>query len=319
MFNRTYYVLQAKKLGWLSVLATTAILSILQAPVMPLTLMGLLLGVSALQILPLFNKTISTLFLLTTPLLVLATPIALPFNVGFLGLIAYRLSSSDKITKALEKTHAMGDKEKDDLAQVEKLERKTGIKVAEKHICEVDAKKFSPNAAASGGLANHEIYIFDNILKAPFTAKEKKAVFAHEFGHLKNKDFLATVTSNLLYWNTIACAFFAFSAPVALLIALTAHFASYGVSQACELLADQFAAEHANPRQLMGALDKIVAQKKIIDTNNKEHGLWERPKSLLNDLKRKTGMISHPAAAVRKSYLAGYAIEKDAVKQRRAP
>ncbi|MCS5707381.1 M48 family metalloprotease [Candidatus Berkiella cookevillensis] len=199
------------------------------------------------------------------------------------------------------------------------LEKKTKITVKDKTVCEVD-ESFAPNAAAAGGFNEQKIYVFSNILKAPFTRKEKKAIYAHEFGHLKHKDFLAGSASRFLYWTTAIFALNAFSLPVALFSIFAANIAYYAISQVDELLADWHCAQYANPKALGSALDKIVNIAEQIKDNKpkKEKGLLDTPKSYLNSFKRKAGMYSHPSVAVRKSYLDTYDAEKQLLKKSRA-
>lgn len=320
MFQRTFYTLQAKKALWFAAFATLATYTLMATTLTPILLYGLLAGITAFHLLPLVPPIITGVLIAFSPLLILFTPIALGYNLAFIGLMANALLlGNEKMLQALKHTHAMGAQEKEDHELMQKLEKKTKITVKNKEICEVD-ESFAPNAAAVGGFSEQKIYVFSNILKAPFTRKEKKAVYAHEFGHLKHKDFLAESASRFLYWTTAVFALSAFSLPVALLFVFAANIAYYAISQINELLADWHCAQYANPKALGSALDKIIdsAEKIKANESKKEKGLLDTPKSYLNSFKRKVGMHSHPSVAVRKSYLDTYDTEKQLLKKSKA-
>lgn len=316
MFNSTFYRLQAKKALWFGAFAALAAYTVMTAAIAPILLYGLLAGITSFHLLPLLPARATGALIVFSPLLVLLSPMALGYNLAFIGLIANTLLLGDKkMFKALKHTHPMGNKEKEDLELMQKLERKSKITVKNKTICDVD-ESFAPNAAAVGGFDEQKIYVFSNILKAPFTRKEKKAIYAHEFGHLQHKDFLAGTASGFLYWTTAVFALSAFTLPIALLTIFAANIAYYAISQLDELLADWHSAHYANPKALGNALDKITKIAENIRDNkpNKEKGLFDTPKSYLNAFKRTVGMHSHPSVAVRKSYLDMYDAEKQVFK-----
>jgi heat shock protein HtpX len=313
VFNSFYYQLQAKKVAWFGVMISAAGFTLLHTPLAPLTVLGITLGFGMYHLLQLLPPTKSALLRLVSPLLALASPIALPFNSVFLGLIAYNIMTPSKRYGALRTKRPMGLSEKEDVDLIEKLEKKTNIHISQKNVCDVDEKKFAPNASASGGFVNNSLMFFSNILKAPFNKKEKKAIIAHELGHINNMDFLSQVTSGFLFWSTCVLAFASFSLPVALLAGLTVNYAYYGISQINELLADQFAATHASPQALMAGLDKIRNIAKTVKQNDLEQEtLWDKPKSFFNRFKHELGLVTHPTIDVRKSYLQSYEVEKRA-------
>lgn len=314
MYNRAFYTLQVKKAVWYVAMGSLAYFTLVSTPLAPLTIVGIAAGISLPHLMPFMPTVLGGMIILLSPLLASLTSIAVPFNLGFFGIIAHRIMTGGKMVEALKKTHIMGDAEKTDLETIKKLENKTNIKIDVKKICEVDAKKFSPNAAASGGYEN-SIYIFSNILKAPFTRKEKKAVFAHEFGHIKHHDSLAHSVTSFLFWTTAAVSLFSFSFPLALLAVIGSKYCYYAISQIDELLADQFAAQHANPRALISSFDKLkAAAKPIRQRERRERTLLQWPKAILHSVDRAVGMTSHPTVKVRKSYLEAYAAEKATAK-----
>lgn len=329
MFNRTFYILQTKKALWFGALTALATYALMATTLTPVLFYGLLAGITTFHLLPLLPTRIGETLTWLSPLLMLLTPIALGYNLAFIGLMANIFFFTDKkMLLAFAHTHAFGDKEKEDNELMQKLEQKTKLTVKYKTVCEV-YQRFAPNVFAIGGFNNQEICVYSNILEAPFTRKEKKAIYAHEFGHLKHKDFLAGSASSFLYWTTAIFALNAFSLPLALCCVFAANIAYYAISQVNELLADWHSAQYASPKALGSALDKIKdiakkikAHKPVLSImsypQKKEKGLLDTPKSYLNAFKRKAGMYSHPSVAVRKSYLDTYDAEKQLLKKSKA-
>lgn len=311
MFKGSYYKLQAKKAAWFGVMILAAAYTLLHTPLAPLSIFGITLGIGTYHLLQLMPSSKSPLLFLVSPLLALISPVALSFNLAFLSLIAYNIMAPSKMYEALRTKRPMGVSEKEDLDLIEKLEKKTSIHIHQKHVCDVDEKNFAPNAAASGGFVNNSLIFFSNILKAPFTQKEKKAIISHELGHIHNMDFLTQAISKFLFWSTCALALASFSLPLALLTGLTVNYAYYGISQINELLADQFAARHANSQALITGLDKVKEIAKSVKQKELEQEtLWDKPKSLFNSFKYQLGLVEHPTMDMRKSYLQSYENEK---------
>ena len=312
MFNRTFYKLQTKKALWGSSMLAIAAYTIINTTLALPTLIGFSLGVGMFSILPLLPTAIAGLVLLASPFIALTTPYALAFNLGFLGIIAHRIMQPSHIKEAFKNIHPLGKKEEEeDLAILQKLENKIKISIHHKKVCNVEGKK--PNAAALGGFVNNTIYIFSNLMKDPFTLKERKAVYAHEFGHLKHWDFLTRTTTNFLWYTTVGLSLASFSLPIAIIIGSAVSISYYAISQIDELLADQCSAQYANPKALISTLEKLVNYKENKPTHEKK-SLWDKANSSLSLFKKATGMISHPDVSIRKAYLSSYAKEKQSVK-----
>jgi len=311
MFNRTFYNLQAKKALWFTTMLTVTGFTLINTTLAPITILGLSLGIGTFHLLSLLPTIGMSLVLLTAPFIALFTPVALTFNLGFLGILAHRIMGKSKIDEAFQKTHTMGEAE--DLDLMSKLEKKTNVYVSKKEVCDIDPKKLPPNASAVGGFANNTIYVFSNLMKSPFTRKEKKAVYAHEFGHLKHWDFLTKLATSFLWYTTIAGSLLSFNLPIAIAISSVASLSYYAVSQIDELLADCYSAQHSNPEALMSALQKLVDYK--TEKSGAKQSLWSKTKSSLHSFQNKIGMSTHPSCEIRKSYLASYAEEKQAAKE----
>lgn len=314
MYQGTFYKLQIKKAVWFLLMGSLASLAVVSSPLAPLTMLGIAAGVALPNLLPFMPLGFAAPLIVLSPLIAAISPIALSFNMGFMGVMMHRIFMGGQTREALKKKHDMGKAEAEDLATLNKLETKTNIHIDEKKICDVDEKKFIPNAAASGTYEN-SIYIFSNIIKAPFTHKERKAIFAHEFGHINHHDSALTSITSILFWLTTAVSVFTFSFPLAMLAMIGSRYCYYAISQIDELLADQFSARQTNPKALMSALDKLNAvAKPIRERQREERTLSQWPKAILSAFDHAVGMTSHPPVSVRKSYLEEYAAEKEAAK-----
>lgn len=317
MFKRSYYTLQAKKLFWLSSLTGLTVFAFLNSTLAPMTLLGLGLGVGAFHLMPLLPPWCAGLLILGSPILALFTPFALAFNLSFLGLFGQRIMDASQVTEAMKNTHKLGEKETDqeEIKIIDKLQKKTNIKVDKLTVCDVDPKKFMPNAAAASNLISNSVFIFSNIMQHPFKPKERKAVYAHELGHLKNLDSFTHTLTSCLWYLTVGFVATSFYLPYAIGLAALASLCYYSVSQTDELLADLHSAQYSNPKQLISALNKLVQYKENLPRPKTEQSLWKKTKTSLNNFKRHMGLCSHPKVSLRNEYLESYAIEKEATKR----
>ncbi|MCS5707382.1 hypothetical protein CC99x_000545 [Candidatus Berkiella cookevillensis] len=108
MFNKTFYILQTKKALWFGALTALATYALMATTLTPVLFYGLLAGITTFHLLPLLPTKTSGSLIVFSPLLILFTPIALGYNLAFMGLLANTLLLADKkMQKALEHTHAM--------------------------------------------------------------------------------------------------------------------------------------------------------------------------------------------------------------------
>lgn len=318
MFNRAFYTLQAKKVLWVATMVTLAALAVVNASVStwlsPIFMIGMVVGIAVYHLSPHLPQRAKGLgFPLLAPLISFAMPGTMSFCLGYFGLMIYLTMSADNHSNVFNNTHKMGAAEAADLEILEKLERKTKITCHSKSICEVDEKKFAPNAGAAWLYDGNVISIFSNMLTSGLTLKERKAIYAHEFGHIHQRDSLLHSTTKFLYWMTAACAYFAFSLHIALIVHFVSSLSYYAISQIDELLADQFSARHANPLALSSGFDKLEQIGKDLVTKAKAtttSAISTSPRTIRYSIKQAVGMISHPSHELRKAYLNEYATEK---------
>jgi len=309
MFNRTFYTLQAKKALWFtSMLAMTAF-ALINSALTPFTMLGLSLGIGAFHTIYLMPRNFAYAALTYFPLIALFTPFALPFSFGFVGTRAMNNSKPSEVIN----THKLSEAEHEDLKIFNKLSKKTGISIKEINVRETDSKISSPQASAAGGIANHTINVSKNLITL-LTPKERKAVYAHEYGHLKNWDFLSHILTRFLWQLTFSVSVASFSTLSlggAIALCSVASMSYYAISQIDELLADCYSAQHSNPKELISALEKITSYKieSKISLVDIAQLLIEGPKYLM-------GMTTHPSLEIRKSYLTSYAEEKEAAKEK---
>lgn len=313
MFNRTYKKLQAKKIAWFGLMLATSIFTFTQIPMMPVYTTGILLGIGLYHIRSFLPPAPRALLSILTFIFVYVSSLAIPFSVAYFGLYFHSRISNRKIAEALRNTHEMNSTEQADIDVINKLENKTSIRLTEKIVCDVDETKFSPNAAATRTPIANLLFVYSNLLKSPFTKKEKKAVFAHELGHINEMDSYVKQIASFLYWSTCTLAFMSLSFPAAAFILVLNQYAYYSIAQSMELLADQFAARHANPQALSQGLRKAKDKAKQIKAAQPD-GIKKHAEKMLHYFWHKTGMTSHPSLRVRNTYLQEYAAEKTAAR-----
>lgn len=318
MFNRVYYTLQAKKTLWFALMVgLTAIAAITafasSAWLSPICIIGMAVGIGVYHLRALLPSRIQgSGFPLLAPLISLVMPGTMSFCLGYFGLMLYLTMSADKNLDVFKKYHTMGKDavEDTDLEILKKLEDKTNIKCETKLVCEVDEKNCPPNAGAAWLYDGNVISIFSSMFSAGLSPKERKAIYAHEFGHVNHRDSIFHSVTKCLYWMTAACAYVAFSFHIALLVHFVSSFSYFAISRIDELLADQFAARHANPLALSSGFDKLDQIGKNLSEKAKKPAVSDLPRAIYYVAKRAVGMSSHPPTQLRQAYLKEYATEK---------
>ncbi len=317
MFNRAYYTLQAKKTLWFALMVGSAAIAVMTASastwLSPIFIIGMTVGIGVYHLKALLPNRIRGLgFPLLAPLISLAMPGTMLFCLGYFGLILYLTMSADKNLDFFKKNHKLGEDatEVTDLEILKKLEHKTNIKCETKLVCEVDAKNCPPNAGAAWLYDGNVISIFSSMFSAGLSAKERKAIYAHEFGHVNHRDSIFHSVTKCLYWMTAACAYVAFNFHIALLVHFVSSFSYFAISRIDELLADQFAARHANPSMLSSGFDKLDQFGKNLSDKAQMPAVSDLPRALYYVAKKAVGMSSHPSTALRQAYLKEYATEK---------
>lgn len=317
MFNRAYYTLQAKKILWFATMVGLAGFAAVNAFastwLSPVFMIGMAVGIGVYHLLPLLPQRIrGTGLPLLAPLIAMAMPETIAFCLGYFGLLLYMTVSADNKSDIYKKMDPMGKAQAADLEVLEKLERKTKITCHNKFVSENDAKDIPPNAGAAWLYDGNVIAIQSNMFSSTLTLKERKAIYAHEFGHINHRDSIFHSVTKCLYWTTTAFTYLAFSFPIALLVHFVSSASYFSISQIDELLADQFSARHANPLALSSGFDKLdkLGKEYVARMNEKTPSPSFSVSRLRQAVKYAIGMSTHPTDELRKAYLAEYANEK---------
>src|SRR5690606_11032403 len=106
MFNKTFYLLQAKKAFWLTAMLGTTAFTITNTTVALPSLIGFFLGIGIFSILPLLPTALVGFVILASPVIALTTPYALAFNLSFLGILAHIIFRPQNLE--FENIHRLG-------------------------------------------------------------------------------------------------------------------------------------------------------------------------------------------------------------------
>lgn len=319
MINRYYYLFQAQKMiSLLGLIAIALFTCSLALPSIDLVIACVLAGIVLCYVGSLnsiMNACASIFYLMLILLWIVCwmNTIQTSFDKILLGLFAgyaipicvHRVFDNPYMIKAWSRKHPIEDRH-EEKQLLKELSKKTQIIIDDIFVFSLNTKElYAPNVFVVGGIFMRNAICIDiNLLDSGLTKEERKAIYAHELGHIKYFDSLLSIVTTVLSYMACILAFISVHPLIFMGTLFASIAAKYSVRQSCVLLADLHSALHTAPEDLISILYKLekkctaIADKKLMDT-------W-RLVRLVKFVRWKYNTLSYPKMSTRLKYLRCY-------------